>query len=107
MVMGRFHGFPDVYPWDKLKVIDITAPEGGDAVAIDLFEEMNGMTRGFILAELVTLECIAWGDYDENNEQYMIVDFGPGTYFGCLRKIKTMGNGSETESDQESIVFFI
>lgn len=108
MVMGRFHGYPDVYPWHSLKVISVEEPAGGDAATIDLFDEVGSTPRGFILSAAINLDCIAWGNYVEGAaSEYQTVPFIPGTYFGSLRSIRTKGTGGTTTGDATSITFFV
>ena len=104
MTMGRFIGYPDVYPWDTIKVISLEIPTGGVSAEHDIFDEINGAPRGFILTDAMVLDCIPWGNPDQ--ETYISVGFTAGNHFGTIRKIKTKGTSSNTSGTATTIAFF-
>ena len=104
MSLGRFHGFPDVQPWDRLYVIGLGVDADTDPETIDMFEEVGVQTRGFILSDNLIVECVAWGAADQ--DAFLSVPFPVGTYFGSVRKFKKKGVGSATTGSATVITFF-
>lgn len=103
MTMGRFHGFPDVYPWDTIKVISL-GDDAEESIEHDLMTEINGAPRGFIITDALVLECIPWGNVDQDT--YINVGFTAGVHFGMIRKFKSKGTDSNTDGDSTTIAFF-
>ena len=104
MSLGRFHGFPDVQPWDRLVVVQLGADTDTDPDTLDLFVELGFQPRGFILSANIALECVGWGGPDL--DKLTTVPFPIGNHFGSIRKLKKKGVGSATTGSATSITFF-
>ncbi len=105
MSLGRYHGFPDVQPWDRLFVIELGDDADDPFETLDLFEEIGVQPRGFILSNNITLECTTWGAADPDT--LIIVPFPMGNHFGSIRKLNMKGVGSNTTGSADSIAFFV
>ena len=103
MTMGRFIGYPEVYPWDTIKVISLATDTTDPPLTYDMNDEIGGAPRGFIITSGLVLECVPWGHTDDT---FINVGFTAGVHFGCIRKFKSKGVGSNTSGTATTIAFF-